>query len=70
MPEFCINSILLKQLCMRTGFSHPSIFQHQDLVAVVDGPQPVRHKHTRAGLLLDDAVNILQEGLLRVCVEC
>lgn len=54
---------------MRTSLSDMAIFEHQDLIAVVDRPQSVRNKHTRTSLLFQDLIDILQERLLRVCVE-
>lgn len=54
---------------MRARLGHASVLQHQDLVAVVDRPQPVRHEHARARLLLQDAVDVLQQRLLRVRVK-
>lgn len=46
-----------------------AILQHQNLVTVADGTQTMRHKHTRAALILENAVDVLQECLFGVGVE-
>jgi hypothetical protein len=43
-----------------------AVFQHQYLVTIVDGAQSMRDKYTGSRLLLDDAVDVLQESLLGV----
>lgn len=54
---------------MRTCLSHLAILQHQDLVAIVDGPQSMGNKDARASLLLQDTVDVLQQCLFGICVE-
>jgi hypothetical protein len=50
-------------------FCHTSILENEDLVAVIDSSQSMRHEHTGAPLLFQNAVDVLQQCLFRVCVE-
>jgi hypothetical protein len=45
-----------------------AILEHQDLVTIIDRPQPVRDKHARAALFFQNAVDVLQERLFGVGV--
>jgi hypothetical protein len=69
MPQFRVDTFLIEQFSVRTGLSDMSIFEHQDLVTIVDRAESVRDKHTRTGLLLQNFVDILQKRLLRVRVK-
>ena len=60
IPQFSVDAILLKEFTVRTRLSHLAILQHQDLVAIVDGPQSMGNKDARASLLLQDTVDVLQ----------
>ena len=68
IPQFRIDAIQIQQFVVRPGLGHLPILQHQDLVAVVDGAQPVGHEHAGAALLLKNTVDVLEERLLRVRV--
>jgi hypothetical protein len=46
-----------------------AFFQDKDLITITDGAQTVGHKDTSTALILKDAVDVLEEGLLRVGVE-
>lgn len=54
---------------MRAHLSNNTILQHQDLVTIADCAQTVSHEHTGAALIFEDAVDVLEEGLLRIRVE-
>lgn len=54
---------------MRPRFHHLTILQHQDLVAVKDRTETVRHKYTGPTLLFQYAVDILQQSLFGVGVK-
>lgn len=41
----------------------------EGLTAIVDRAESVRHEHTGARLLLQDRINVSEEGLLRVRIE-
>lgn len=44
---------------MRPLLHYLPVLQHQDLVAIADRAQSVRHKYTRAVLFLEDTVDVL-----------
>ena len=69
IPQFSVDAILLKEFTVRTCLSHLAILQHQDLVAIVDGPQSMGNKDARAPLLLQDTVDVLQQCLFGIRVE-
>lgn len=69
VPQFCIYAIQVQQLAVRPCLHYMAILQHQDLVAVIDSTQTMRNKHARAALILENAVDVLQEGLFCVGVE-
>lgn len=46
-----------------------AFLQHQDLVAITDGAQTMSYENASTALVLKNAVDILEEGLLRVGVE-
>lgn len=52
-----------------TAFRHPTIVQDNDLIAVINGPQPMSDKNARPSLFFQDAVDVLKEALLGVGVE-
>lgn len=54
---------------MRTALRHTTIFEHDDLIAVIDGPQSVSNKDTRPSLFFQYAIDILEKALLSVGVE-
>lgn len=54
---------------MRAHLSNDTVLQHQDLITIANCAQTVSHEHTGAALIFEDAVDVLEEGLLRVCVE-
>lgn len=54
---------------MRAALRHTTVFEHDDLIAVVDGPQPVSNKDTRSGLFFQYAVDVLEKALLGVSIE-
>ena len=69
IPQFRIHALQVEQLAVRPRFHYLPILQHEDLVAVTDGAQSMRHKHTRTTLLLQDAIDVLQERLFCVGVQ-
>ncbi len=54
---------------MRAAFRHTAILEHDDLIAIVDGAQPVRDEDAGTGFVFEDAVDVLQQGLFGVGVE-
>lgn len=54
---------------MRAAFRHTAILEHDDLIAIVDGAQPVRDEDAGSRFIFEDAVDVLQEGLFGVGVE-
>ncbi len=54
---------------MRTALGHMAVFEYDDLIAIVDGPQSVGNKDARPGVFFQYAVDILKKTLLRVGVE-
>ena len=54
---------------MRAHLSNNTILQHQDLVTIADCTQTVSYKNTGTALIFEDAVDVLEEGLLRISVE-
>ena len=54
---------------MGPALGHVAASKNDDSVAVVDRAQPVRDENTSAGFLFENAVDVLQQGLLRMCVE-
>lgn len=69
VPQVCIDTFVLEQFGVRSALSNMPVLEHQDLVAIVDGTQPVRDKHTGACLFFDYAVDILQKRLFRICIQ-
>jgi hypothetical protein len=45
---------------VRPHLRHLSILEYQDLITIVDRPQPVRDKDARAALVFQNAVDVLQ----------
>ena len=54
---------------MCTALRHTTVLEHDDLIAIVNGPQPVRNEYTRPRLFFQYTVDVLEEALLRVGVE-
>lgn len=54
---------------MRAHLRHKTVLQHQDLITVANGAETMSHEYTGAALVFEDAVDVLEESLLRVCVE-
>lgn len=54
---------------MRTALRHTTIFEYDDLIAVVYGPQPMSDKDARPSFFFQYAVDVLKEALLSVGVE-
>jgi hypothetical protein len=67
-PKLTIQPAPIHKLLVRPALSDLPAAQHDDEVAVVDGAQPVRDEDGGAVLVLQDAVYVAEEGLLRVCV--
>src|SRR5437764_7721072 len=68
-PQVRVHALLLTQLVMCSAFDNLSVFEHEDDVAVEYGPKTVSNENTGARFLLQDAVDVLQQCLLRVRVE-
>lgn len=60
----------VEKLFVRATFRDLAVFEDDDEVAVVDGAQSVGDEDGRALLVLEDAVDVLQQGLLGMRVEC
>lgn len=45
---------------MCTSFGYASVIQHDDFIAVIDCTQPMRNENACPGLLLQDAVDVLE----------
>lgn len=58
------------QGAVRIALCYATLFEDDDLIAVIDGPQPMSNKDTRPSLFLQYAVDVLEEALLGVGVEC
>lgn len=69
IPELSINAITTEKLVVRAHFRHNTILQHQNLVAIADRAETMSHKHTGAALVLENTVDVLEEGLLSICIE-
>jgi len=54
---------------VRSRFGNLACLQYQDLVAIVDSSQPVGNKDASTALLLQNAVDVLQQSLFSVGVE-
>lgn len=54
---------------MRSSFADMAVFQHQNLVTIINGAQSMRDKYTGSRFLLDDAVDVLQESLFCVRIQ-
>lgn len=55
---------------MRPRLCHVTLLQNQDLVAVADSPQSMGNENASMPLFLQDTVDVLQERLFRVGVQC
>lgn len=69
VPQLSIHTILTHQEIVRATLRHTTIVQDNDLIAVINSPQPVSNKDACPSLLFQDAINVLKEALLSVGVK-
>lgn len=68
MPQFRVHAPFINQLRMGALLGDPPFLQHDDLIAVVDRAEAVGDEDARPSFIFEDAVDVLEEGLLRVGV--
>lgn len=54
---------------MCTALCHTTIVQDNDLIAVVNGPQPMSNKDARSSFFFQYAIDVLKKALLSVGVK-
>ena len=69
VPQLSINTILAHQDIVCTALRHTTIVQDDDLIAVINGPQPMSDKNARPSLFFQYAVDVLKKALLGVGIK-
>lgn len=69
-PKLRVDASGVDQLAVRAALRDLATLQDYDFVAIENCPQPMCDEHTRSGFLFKNAVDVLQQCLLCVGVQC